>query len=102
MSAWRCNPGETIADGLKPVSVGERNFAIIRARCREVVTVSDEELGRALALLLMHGKVLVEPSGAAALAAALFGRVRGERGGIILSGGNVEPSRVIVLLAVSG
>lgn len=95
------DPGPTIADGLKPSQVGERNFAIARARVAGALTVTDEEIGRALVALLMAAKVLVEPSGAAALAAALRGGLPGspERVGVILSGGNVAPATLADLLA---
>jgi threonine dehydratase len=96
-------PGPTIADGLKPVMVGERNFAICRTRLAGAVTVDDGELGRALVALLLHGKILVEPSGAAALAAALRGLPGAPKKiGVILSGGNVAPSLVASLLAAHG
>ncbi|MEJ7730397.1 MAG: pyridoxal-phosphate dependent enzyme [Polyangiaceae bacterium] len=96
-------PAGTLADGLKPVRVGERNFAIARARLAGALTVSDAELGRALVLALTLAKVLVEPSGAAALAAALRGLPGAPRRvGVILSGGNVEPALVSRLLAEHG
>ena len=92
-------PGPTLADGLKPTMVGERNFAIARERVAGAVTVDDGELGRALVAVLMHGKLLVEPSGAAALAAALRGLPgRPKRVGVILSGGNVAPALVARLI----
>jgi threo-3-hydroxy-L-aspartate ammonia-lyase len=92
-------PGPTIADGLKPVMVGERNFAIARARLAGAVTLDDQELGGALVALLLAGKVLVEPSGAAALAAALRGLPGApKRIGVILSGGNVAPELVTRLV----
>ena len=62
-------PGPTIADGLKPVSVGERNFAIARQHVTRSLTFEDAEIGRALTTLLLHAKVMVEPSGAAGVAA---------------------------------
>jgi len=57
----------------------------------------------ALVALLVHAKLLVEPSGAAALAAALRGGIPGapRRVGVILSGGNVEPALVAELLAAA-
>jgi len=92
-------PGTTIADGLKPVRVGARNFAIARTHLAGAVTVDDGELGRALVALLLAGKTLVEPSGAAALAAALRGLPSGAaRVGVILSGGNVAPELITRLL----
>lgn len=88
-------PGPTIADGLKPVMVGELNFAIARAHLAGCLRVDDEQIGRSLSTLLLYAKVLVEPSGAAALAAALCRLVPevphsgdAPRVGVILSGGN--------------
>ncbi len=83
-------PGATIADGLKPTMVGALNFAIAAQHLAGCLRVDDEQIGRALATLLLLGKVLVEPSGAAALAAALCRLVPGRhaRIGVILSGGN--------------
>ena len=59
----------------------------------DVVLVSDEEMFHAMALLLQRGKLLVEPSGAAAVAALLAGRIPVRPGRpvvAILSGGNVD------------
>ena len=92
-------PGPTIADGLKPVRVGALNFEIARRVVRGSFTVDDEELGRALVGLLVHAKLLAEPSGVAGLAAALGGALRGRRVGVLISGGNVDPSLVAGLLA---
>jgi len=96
-------PGPTLADGLKPVQVGELNLAIAQQHLRGCLLVDDEEIASALVGLLVHGKVLVEPSGAAALAAALCRKIPNapRRVGVILSGGNVEPSLVADLLARS-
>lgn len=94
-------PGPTIADGLKPTRVGALNFAICRRVVARAHTVDDDEIGRALCRLLLRAKVLVEPSGAAALAVALRGALElpaGARVGVILSGGNVAPERVVELL----
>jgi threonine dehydratase len=83
-------PGPTIADGLRPVQVGELNFAIAQKHLSGWLRVDDEAIGRALASALVYGKILVEPSGAAALAAALTDqRFAGKRVGVILSGGNI-------------
>ena len=99
-------PGPTIADGLKPVRVGALNFAIARRALAGAHRVEEDELGLAMIRLLLHGKVLVEPSGAAALAVALRRGLpeqrRGRRIGVILSGGNVSPERVAALLARHG
>lgn len=94
-------PAPTLADGLKPVEVGVLNFAIAQRFVRGWLRVDDRELAHALVAVLVHAKLLVEPSGAAALAAALRGGLPGapKRVGVILSGGNVEPSLVAELVA---
>lgn len=93
-------PAPTLADGLKPVQVGELNFAIARQTLAGGLRVDDDGLSRALVRLLVHGKLLVEPSGAAALAAAMSDALPRScrRVGVLLSGGNVEPSLVATLL----
>jgi threonine dehydratase len=97
-------PGPTLADGLKPVQVGALNFAIAREAVRGSFSVDDEALGRTVVTLLLRAKVLVEPSGAAALAVALRGALPDEprRIGVLLSGGNVEPALVARLLQAYG
>lgn len=94
-------PGPTLADGLKPVMVGERNFAIAKKYVAGSYRVNDDEIRHSMALLLFAGKVLAEPSGAAALAAVLRNSLsdRPKRIGVIISGGNVDRS---VLLDVLG
>jgi len=93
-------PGPTIADGLKPVMIGELNFAIAEAHLAGCLRVDDEAMGRALSTLAAYAKVVVEPSGAAATAAALTRRVPGDptRIGAILSGGNLGTDRLADLL----
>jgi threo-3-hydroxy-L-aspartate ammonia-lyase len=97
-------PGPTLADGLKPVQVGALNFEIARTHVRASHRVDDLEIGRALVRLLVRAKLLVEPSGAAALAVALRGKLEGtpNRVGVVLSGGNVDPSRIEALVRQHG
>lgn len=85
-------PGPTLADGLKPVMVGERNFRIAQKYVAGSFRVTDDDIRHALTMLLFAGKVLAEPSGAAALAAALRHGLpdRPKRIGVIVSGGNVD------------
>jgi threonine dehydratase len=64
-------PGPTLADGLKPVRIGALNWEIAGPAVAGVFRVDEPELGLALVRLLLGAKVLVEPSGAAALAVAL-------------------------------
>lgn len=90
----------TIADGLQLDVPGELPFEVIRALVDEVVLVSDEEIVDAMRFLFERMKVVVEPSGAVAVAALLAGRldVPGRRVGAILSGGNVGAARFAELL----
>src|SRR5580704_13786655 len=90
----------TIADGLQTISPGEVTFAIAREHVRAVVTVGDEELREAMRFAFERMKLVIEPSGAAGLAAALTGRidVRGKRAGIAISGGNVDAANFARLI----
>jgi threo-3-hydroxy-L-aspartate ammonia-lyase len=91
----------TIADGLQTTAVGEAPFAVIRERVAGIVTVSDGELVEAMRFLFERMKLVVEPSGAAAVAALLAGRIAGTRIGVVLSGGNIGAERFAELLASS-
>jgi threonine dehydratase len=91
----------TIADGLQTISPGEVTFAIAREHVRAVVTVGDEELREAMRFAFERMKLVIEPSGAAGLAALLRGRVpdvTGKRVGVVISGGNVDAERYARLL----
>jgi threonine dehydratase len=92
-SGKRCavNAPRTIADGLRG-SIGARNFELLRTHVDEVVTVSEEEIVAAMRVVLEDLKLLIEPSSAVPVAAALAGRLGspGSRLGIVLSGGNVD------------
>jgi threonine dehydratase len=82
----------TMADGLAARSVSELTLAHARAYVDDVVTVDEEEITRAMLLLIERAKAVVEPSGATALAAVLAGRVAGTGPVVaVLSGGNVDP-----------
>ena len=84
----------TIADGLMATIPGARTFEVNRVRVDEIVTVSDAELVAAMAFAFDRLKLVLEPSGAAALAALLCGKVAArDRVGAILSGGNVGVER---------
>jgi len=97
-------PSSTVADGLRPLAPGRIPFEIARSLVDAVVPVSDEEILSALWLLLERAKILVEPSGAAAFAAVLSGRIPAAPGGVavVLSGGNVDRSTLARLLARQG
>ncbi|HKV06597.1 MAG TPA: pyridoxal-phosphate dependent enzyme [Thermoanaerobaculia bacterium] len=92
----------TIADALQTTRPAERTFAIVQALTEGILTVTDEELRRAMALLAARLKIVVEPGGAAAFAALLHGKVPGAEGrriGVVLSGGNVDPERFGALIS---
>ena len=84
------NP-QTIADGLL-TSLSDRTFSIIRRHVSEVVTVSEEAIVDAMRLVWERMKVLIEPSAAVPVAALLEERLeaRGQRVGIIVTGGNLD------------
>ncbi|WOF24371.1 threonine ammonia-lyase [Microbacterium betulae] len=82
----------TIADGILVARPGDIPFAIIRDLVDEVVTVSDDDIARALLVLLERAKVVVEPAGAVGVAAILAGKVRAQGTTVaVLSGGNIDP-----------
>lgn len=94
---------ETIADGLQTTAPGTLTFPIIAAHAKEIVTVSDDELREAMRFAFERMKLVIEPSGAAGLAALLFGKIQagGKRVGVIISGGNVDTARFAQLLSGS-
>lgn len=92
---------ETIADGLGAPMAGELTYAFVKRHVEDVVTVSDVEIAGAVREILTSTKLLAEPTGAAAVAALLAGRIPGMRGTrvvAVLSGGNVDPERLKELL----
>lgn len=95
---------DTIADGAQTQHLGQFTFPVIRDLVRDVVTVSDAELIEAMAFFAGRLKIIVEPTGALAAAAAFAARVpvRGKRVGIVVSGGNVDPARFAELIQRTG
>ena len=92
----------TIADGQAVDMPGELTFAVNRRLVHEVVLVSDDEIRAAMVLAFERLKVVMEPSGASALAALLAGRFRpaqGARVGVVVSGGNIGAARFAELTA---
>lgn len=83
----------TIADGIALRAPATLTLELIRDHVDEVVTVSDEAISRAMLLLVERAKSVVEPAGAAPLAALLEGRVptMGGSTAVLLGGGNVDP-----------
>ena len=93
--------GETIADGIAVERPGEIPFEIIRGQVDDVVTVTEEEIGRAIGLLLERTKLLAEGAGATPLAALLSGKVAAPRQKVVLvlSGGNIDRDLLARVLA---
>jgi len=95
---------QTIADGAQTQHSGTLTFPVIQALVRGIVTVSDAQLVAAMRFFAERMKIVVEPTGCLG-AAALFERaaglpdLRGQRVGVILSGGNVDVPRFAELLA---
>ena len=82
----------TIADGARTPSLGKLTFPLVRQHVDDMVTVSDDDLVRAMRFVWERMKLVVEPTGVLGLAAALARKedVARKRVGVILSGGNVD------------
>lgn len=85
--------GVTIADGISVKKPGELTFNIALEVIDDMITVTDDEIGKAMFMLLERSKMVAEPAGAASLAGAISGKLdlSGKRVGAIISGGNVNP-----------
>ena len=90
----------SIADGLL-TSLGDKTFPIIRQHVKEILTVSDAEIIKAMKLIWERMKLIVEPSCAVPLASLLKYKERfaGKRVGVILTGGNVDLSKALQLFS---
>src|SRR5262245_26596919 len=87
---------ETVADGLAAPYAGTRNLEIVQRYVDDVVVIPEAPIIDALKILLERSKLLVEPAGAASVAALLSGKfpLTGKRVVAILSGGNVDIGRL--------
>jgi threonine dehydratase len=92
---------KTIADGAQTSFLGDLTFPIIQRHVEDIVTVSDDALVDAMRFFAERMKLVVEPTGCLAAAAAFSGAVpvAGQRVGIILSGGNVDLASFARLVA---
>ena len=92
---------KTIADGQQTQAPGELTWPIVRGLAAGIVTVTDDEIRATMRFAFERLKLVLEPSGASALAALLFEKVdlRGTRVGITLSGGNVDPKTFAAILS---
>jgi len=82
----------TIADGLRSPQPGKLTFPVMQQLVEKILLVTDEEIRAAVKFLLLHLKILAEPSGAVSVAAVLFHKLPAEIKtiGVVISGGNVD------------
>jgi threonine dehydratase len=97
-------PPPTIADGLRVQRPGILTFPILQKTAEDVLTVTDDEIIETIQFLLFRAKLLVEPSGAAAAAAVLAGKLPGDvrRVGVVLSGGNIDAELLSQIAGMEG
>lgn len=96
----RIDTPRTIADGAQTQACGRLTFPIMRSLVKAVLTVSDAQLVATMRFFTERMKMLVEPTGCLAAAALLEGVIdlRGQRVGVILSGGNIDLAHYAQLL----
>ena len=93
---------QSVADGLNAPFAGELTLAVIRELVDEVIRIDDPTILGGLRFAIERMKQVLEPAGAAALAATLYGRVPiqpGERVCVVASGGNVDITKLGDLIA---
>jgi threonine dehydratase len=92
---------QTIADGLQTQAPGELTFAAVRKHHAKILTVTDRELKDAMRLAFERMKIVIEPSGAAGIAAVMSGKIDcgRKRAGVIVSGGNIDAGRFAALMS---
>lgn len=95
---------QTIADGLRTTQPGDLTFPILQTYMDEIVLVSDEEIRYAMSFVMERMKQLIEPSSATTVAAAMYRELglQGEKVVCIISGGNVDLSKLGELLVKTG
>jgi threo-3-hydroxy-L-aspartate ammonia-lyase len=94
-------PPPTIADGIRLTTPGALTFPILKSNLTDMLLVSDDEVRAAVRFLALRTRIVVEPTGAVPAAAVLARRLPlspGARVGVVLSGGNIEPSLLIEIL----
>lgn len=92
---------KTIADGAQTQHIGNYTFPIIRRDVTDVLTVTDAQLVEAMRFMASRMKMVVEPTGCLGFAAAreMKAQLKGQRVGVLISGGNVDIERFCALLA---
>ena len=100
-SIVRIDVPKTIADGAQTQSLGRLTFEIIRREVADILTATDPELIECMRLFATRMKIVVEPTGALSFAAvrAQGAALKGQRVGVIVSGGNVDVERYAAQLA---
>ena len=90
----------TIADGIRVARVGDAPFEILRGHLDEMILVDDEEISRAIVVLMEKSKLVVEAAGAVGVAALLSDKIPGMPGviSVVLSGGNIDTNFFIRML----
>jgi threo-3-hydroxy-L-aspartate ammonia-lyase len=90
-SIVRIDPPATVADGARTTAIGELNFEIIREMVTDISTVNDEDLLEIMRFAVYRTKLLIEPTGALAIAAVLTRAVQPrEPVAVVVSGGNAD------------
>jgi threonine dehydratase len=90
--------GTTIADGIAVQRPGDITFPLIQQFVDEVVEVTEDEICRAVVVLLERSKLMVEGAGAAGLAAVLAGKITGRQAVCVLSGGNLDAGMLQIIV----
>ncbi len=91
--------GPTIADGIAVKQVGDKTGAILEEVLDDLIAIGDDEICRAIVLLLERTKLVVEGAGAVGVAALLTGKAGGDGPAVaILSGGNIDPTVLISIM----
>ena len=96
--------GRTIADGLRTQQVGDLNWQHIRTFVDDIITVTEAEIRATVRTILLQARLVAEPSGAVATAAALFHSHQlpaHTKAVAVVSGGNIEPAMLHQILGVS-
>jgi len=95
---------KTLADGAQTQQVGQLTFPIIQAYVEGILTVSDAQLCRQMRFFMERMKMVVEPTGCLAAAAAMNGLLdlHGKKVGVIVSGGNLDVDKIAHYLALAG
>jgi threonine dehydratase len=87
--------GATIADGILVKHPGELTMSVLDELLDEIVHVEDDAISEAITVLLERSKLVVEGAGAASVAALLHGAASGENACALLSGGNIDATRLM-------